>query len=665
MGVQQPYMYDDNRRDSRLPEKPFEPKAITRASWEPKPRSPKKQDGPLIAFNRHPDAHVVPTPRTFNFRPMSNTTTSWIKWTRYIQIGLRLLEMMGGLILLTLMILISNVDPLTSWVMRITPGATAISCVYAVVHLSRHASSRPPASSAAYQLFAGLTDLAVLPLYAFGAISVANHGSEWTTLFQSSPVLTDYLVQAEQYTIFIACGFHLVSLCISVWLGLMFRRIAKMPPDMNPLESHLTSRANKHKRNKSSMASSYTAVSDTSKRLSTPLESYRHSGAPYEDLSRPPSIPFMHTRAGSRDSLASSSSSSKRDSRSDLPSRQYQITPGNNSPRNSTAPQPDPKRMSAPALAQRGSYTEIPLRETGSPSRPTSSSVIQPINASPTRVAKFTEAWYTSDSLINRTQQRQRALNAAERSQQKKQQQQQQQPRQYEALSQRYALDDASDSDSDRENAAIMGVDSDDDDYDDENALSSPIDVTGQLRPHPLRLHPVPTSPPPLTTTTPPSKKQNPPREKTPFRPRDSDAAAALSEVADVNARRTSGSRDITDAKAGAGAKKGAMRRLSGALVGGGGGWRRGNRNSSIQTEEHFSAKPYGDLKAATPPIMVGGSARQVSSGNDYDLGSGASGGGMYAGGVFGRRNVSGKVAEEGLAGARAGGYSRYSVLNE
>ncbi|KAI1075608.1 hypothetical protein F5B20DRAFT_594986 [Whalleya microplaca] len=629
MGVQQPYLYDDDRRDSRLPDKPFEPKAITRASWEPKPRSPKKQDGPLIAFNRHPDAHEVLTPRTFNFRPMSSTTKSWIKWTRYVQIGLRLLEMVGGVCLLVLMILISNVDTLTSWVMRITPGATAISCVYAMWHLSRHAGSRPPTSSAAYQAFAAFTDLAVLPLYAFGAISVENHGSEWQTIFASSKVLNEYLVQAEYYTLFSAGGLHIVSLCISVYLALMFRRIANMPPDMNPLEDHLTSRVS-HKRNKSSMASSYTAISETSKRLSTPLENHRSSGAPYEDLSRPPSIPFMHTRSGSRDSVASV----KRDSRSDLPSRQYQITFGN-SPRNSTAlPEVKSKHMSAPPRAlsqQRGSYTEIPLRETNAPGSPSPSasptrpsSVIQPHNASPTRVAKFTEAWYTSDSLINRTQQRQRAMNAAE-----KRAQQGQKPRQYEALSQRYALnDDDSDDDSDRENDA-MRADSDlDSDSGDEHAPSSPINVTGALRPHPLRLNPTPAAAS-LTTTTPPQKKSPLPlpRERTPFRPR---SPAALAEVVDLdlNARR-------------------------GRCWG----------NSSIQTnEDAFYAKPYGELKPATPPIMVGG-ARQVSSGNDYDIGSGGGNGG----GLFGRRNVSGKVAEEGLAGAgnKGGAYSRYSVLND
>lgn len=649
-------MYDSDRRDSRLPEKPFDPKAITRASWEPPPKKKKKQDGPLVAFGRHPDAQAVPTGRTAFFRPMSSTTKWWIKFMRYVQLFLRVLEMIGGGGLLTLMILISNVDPLTAWVMRITPGVVAISCVYAIWHFIRPANARPPASSAAYQLFAGVMDLAVVPLYAFGVISVVNYGATWKLIVTASPELTDALIQSERYLLLSAGGLHVVSLGISIYLGLMFRRIATMPPDMNPLESHLTSRVNQHKRNKSSVATSYTAVSDdtNSKRLSTPLENYRNSGAGYEDLSRPPSIPFMHTRTGSRDSYASS----KRDSRADLPSRQYQITPGN-SPRNSVA---DMKRMSGMSgltistsrTAQRGNYTEVPLHETGvstpTSSRPSSGvtlapmpspSAQQPINASPTRVAKFTEAWYASESLINRTQERQRAMNAAER-------QRQRESRKYEALNQRYNFDDNSedDRDSDRENNYdVIGPDYSD--IEDDGAPSSPINVTAHLHPNPLRLNPVPATPPKDNAAAAIAGRQ-----KTPFQ----HSGEALSEV-NLNDRRVSGSQDITDQP------------TSGVTS----FWRRStlgrnsankpnprNRNSSIQPDGDFYSKPYGELKPATPPIMMGtggnvsgGGGRQVSSGNDFgDLGSGTS----Y------RRNVSGKIAEEGLAGKR---YSRYSILND
>jgi hypothetical protein len=109
-----------------------------------------------------------------------------------------------------------------------------------------------------------------------------------------------------------------------------------------------------------------------------------------------------------------------------------------------------------------------------------------------------------------------------------------------------------------------------------------------------------------------------------------------LSEVS-INDRRVSGSRDIADEK-----PLSALEGLNSRY-----------RNSSIQPESSFYSKPYGELKPATPPIMVG-TNRQVSSGNDYDLSS--------ANTAYGRRNISGKTAEEGRVGSR---FSRYGVLEE
>ncbi|KAI0406106.1 hypothetical protein F4802DRAFT_559348 [Xylaria palmicola] len=627
MGVQQPYMYDWSRRDSNLPEKEFDPKAVTRASWEVKPKKPKKK-GPLVGFNRHPDAHVVPTGRTYNFRPMSTTTKWLIRWTRYLQLVLRVLELIAGAGLLTLMILISNVPPLTAWILRIAPGVIILCSTYAIYHLARPARARPPASSAAYQLFAGITDLAIIPFYTFGTITLAKESVNWGTILQDKTLAPPFIA-SEHYALISAIGLHGVSFFISLYLGLMFKRIANMPPDMNPLESNLTSRA--HKRNKSSVASSYTAVSESSQRLSTPLEGHRRSGAPYEELSRPPSIPFMQTRRGSQDS------SSKRDSRVDLPSRQYQITPGN-SPRNSVAASPaDQKRRSNPKLAQRGSYMEIPLHQAGaspSSSRPGSILNPQPVNASPTRVARFTEAWYASESLINRTQQRQRAADASERTAAER-------SRTYEALTQRYG--DDGESDSDREN--VMRVDDVSDLEEEEDDDDGPINVAGTMHPNPLRLNPPPSTPPRQSGGG--------------IRPLlDSPSQQVLAEMS-ANRRRVSGSQDIADA---AQAAKLARRPT---ILGTWGRRKAGDRTSSIQADDQFYSKPYGELKSATPPIPYGDEkkaaaaipeGRQVSSGNDYDLGSAANLG--Y------RRKASGRAAEEGMAGP-AQRYSRYSVLDE
>ncbi|KAI0445933.1 hypothetical protein F4803DRAFT_506064 [Xylaria telfairii] len=625
MGAQQPYMYDAVRRDSQFPEKEFDPKAVTRASWEVKPKKAKKK-GPLVSFNRHPDAHAVPTGRSYNFRPMSDTTKWWIRWTRYLQLVLRALELVAGAGLLALMILISNVPDLTVWILRIAPGVIVLCSAYAILHLARPARARPPASSAAYQLFAGITDLAILPFYAFGVITVSKESDNWETIIGNKSLLPIF-IKSEYYGLVSAIGLHAVSFFISLYLGLMFKRIANMPPDMNPLESNLTSRT-KHKRNKSSMASNYTTTSEDSKRLSTPLEGHRRSGAPYEDLSRPPSVPFMHTRSGSQGSFASS----KRDSRIDLPSRQYQITPGN-SPRNSLVSSADQKRKSNPRPAQRGSYVGVPLHQTGSPSssRPSSVANSQPMNASPARAAKFTEAWYASESLVNRTQQRQRAMNATERAAAER-------SKAYEALNQRYGDDE---SDSEQEN--VMRPDDVSDLEDDDG----PINVSRNMHPNPLRLNPLPS--------TPPRDDGGIPREKTTPRLRDSHESHPVLVEMSSNRRSVSGSQDIVDAEpAPAPARRPTILGAWGRI--------KGNRNSSIQADDQFYSKPYGELKSATPPIPYGNEkeeakgskGRQVSSGNDYDLGSAAN--------VGYRRNVSGRAAEEGMAGPR---YLRYSVLDE
>lgn len=54
-GSQAPFMYQAVHRDEdRFPATPFDPKAVTRASYESKKPKP-KPDGPLVSFNRHPE----------------------------------------------------------------------------------------------------------------------------------------------------------------------------------------------------------------------------------------------------------------------------------------------------------------------------------------------------------------------------------------------------------------------------------------------------------------------------------------------------------------------------------------------------------------------------------------------------------------------------------
>ena len=53
-GAQQPFIYEAERSSASFPAKSFDPKAVTRASWQAKPVKP-KQEGPLVQINRHPE----------------------------------------------------------------------------------------------------------------------------------------------------------------------------------------------------------------------------------------------------------------------------------------------------------------------------------------------------------------------------------------------------------------------------------------------------------------------------------------------------------------------------------------------------------------------------------------------------------------------------------
>ena len=148
-------------------------------------------------------------------------------------------------------------------------------------------------------LFASFFDVSIAPFYAFSALVAMTRQAAWKTIL-SDPTLISIFSKCVFYLAAVGGGLHLFSLAISLYLAVTFRKITKLPPDMNPLEDNLTTR---HKRNKSSVS---TAISSnySEKRISLPLESNRASGAAYEDLSRPPTIPFFHTRTQSTTSLS-------------------------------------------------------------------------------------------------------------------------------------------------------------------------------------------------------------------------------------------------------------------------------------------------------------------------------------------------------------------------
>ncbi|TDZ22483.1 hypothetical protein Cob_v004671 [Colletotrichum orbiculare MAFF 240422] len=218
----QPYLYDGagQNRTGRFPEPKFDPKAITRASWEPKDLKP-QLTGPFVTFSRHPDARLVLSHRSNDYVSLSPKTKGWIKVVRIVQLCLRILQFVTAAGILALLVLLNYMEALVGWVMRITAGIAIIHCLYAMYHLSRPARGRSPASSTAYQLFAGLSDVGVVALFAYGALSPQKNSAAWSTRWIEQN-LVSHFVLALHYTFTEASVLHVVSAAMSAWLGFMF-----------------------------------------------------------------------------------------------------------------------------------------------------------------------------------------------------------------------------------------------------------------------------------------------------------------------------------------------------------------------------------------------------------------------------------------------------------
>lgn len=463
-------------------------------------------------------------------------------------------------------------------------------CLYAVYHLSRDAAGRTPTSSAAYQIFASVVDLCTLGLYAYSALTVHNDAAHWSTRLADQDLLK-YFVPAVYYTLVGSGGLHLISLSCSLWLSWAFRRISLMPPDMNPLEDNLTARP-MHKKNRSSASTMMGDNGSGGNSSSTLCGSPSKLRDSQQSISSAPSMPFMHTRAGSRTSL-----STYRDSR-DLPSRQYQVPRWSGTPSDIQQPV-EANNHFRPKSSYRGSYTQVAMSE------PISAQTCDTTDDrfEPSRKAKFTETWAPTDSLISRTNQRQRDTT---------QDMHTQNTQRYSALTTQYNMDDVSDLD---------------DSGDEEPTRFEPRerDLAQSLHPNPLRLNP-----PPSETTS-----KNTDRANTPFYPLGQGRPTGQRSLQEINdsEQRISDSQDITDELHQEPSSR---------------DWQ-SRRHHTVQTEIGFYSKPYGELKSATPPVIVGND-RKVSSGNDYDS--------RPVSMPYGRRNVSGKAAEEGRAGGNK--LSRY-----
>jgi hypothetical protein len=140
-------------------------------------------------------------------------------------------------------------------------------------------------------VFAAMMDTGLIPFFVFCALmSHADYSKNaygWSTLFNISEI--SYKIIYAFFLISVTVGGMLIiSLVLGVYLGLIFRKIAKLPPDMNPLEPTLTARP--HKRNKSELVSEKHLSGATVVSSNNLIAGSRR-------------VPFMHTRTDSADSV--------------------------------------------------------------------------------------------------------------------------------------------------------------------------------------------------------------------------------------------------------------------------------------------------------------------------------------------------------------------------
>ncbi|KAF1913051.1 hypothetical protein BDU57DRAFT_541734 [Ampelomyces quisqualis] len=270
VGRFQPYLYDAPVDNST-----FNPKAVTMASRLPPSPPKKKQHGPLIDFNKHPDSYLILPYGNTNVKPMNKKTKVLIKFARWVQLFLRVCTLLGAVGVLLCSIFIRGASDTEGYIMRIPPGADLVICLYAIYHLIRNAKSRPPGSSASYHFFALVTDAGFIPFYVFTVIlsrrnsdMEAGQVGRWRTMFPTDEE-TNKVLMSTWLTAVSVAGLHLISLFLDLYLLIVFGKISKLPPDMNPLEDNLTSRRKtKHKHKNSSISVLTPLTGDNEKRFS-------------------------------------------------------------------------------------------------------------------------------------------------------------------------------------------------------------------------------------------------------------------------------------------------------------------------------------------------------------------------------------------------------------
>lgn len=118
-GRWQPYLYQPQKEDMIDPTQPtFNPKAVTMASRIP-PSPRKKQEGPLINFNKHPDSYLIMPYGNTDAKPLNKRTKTFIQVARSVQLFFRVCALLGAVGVLLCGIFIRGALDTEGYIMRI------------------------------------------------------------------------------------------------------------------------------------------------------------------------------------------------------------------------------------------------------------------------------------------------------------------------------------------------------------------------------------------------------------------------------------------------------------------------------------------------------------------------------------------------------------------
>ncbi|KAM0712526.1 hypothetical protein Q7P37_011623 [Cladosporium fusiforme] len=308
-GVDQPYLYDPpSRRQIAYPYSDFDPKAVTRASWisaaESTMSKPKKE-GPLIDFNKHPDSFMVVTPQASR-EPMPANTKKKVTIVRWVQFGLRIIQVVGAIGCLLCVIFVRNTETAQGWIMRVPPAWDILVSSYGIYHLAYPPKHRTPASSSSYHIFGMMMDSGLIPFYVYTSWFahqnwIAEPGSEtrWRNIFNNDDSSTNPLLFATFLVSAITGFFHLITIGIGAWLAIIFRKISAYPPDLNPLEDNLTSRKHQYK-NSDASAMSMMQKPGYMSGSTLNVNEQRFSKSSHDDRT----LEFRHSRIGSENNFS-------------------------------------------------------------------------------------------------------------------------------------------------------------------------------------------------------------------------------------------------------------------------------------------------------------------------------------------------------------------------